>query len=398
MNWTYPRDLHQTVQRLWDKGGLLSCLAGGESLFPKRLPLKRPTSSELTRNFAEVRRWIAQLKRQAKHYRIVWRNVNHRVLGENDLPSEIWIDSLDEALAFIDKQREAERFTALVTITAERQPDLTVWLRKRPLRALALAEDWPILLDIVAWMREHPRPGLYLRQVDIPGVHSKFIEGHRSVLMQLSDLVLPGEAVDREARGVSGFCRRYGFLDKPTRVRFRILDSALAVFPTGTDQDIAVTHDTFANFDLPVDNVFVTENEINFLAFPRAARSVVVFGAGYGFDMLAQARWLHDRRLFYWGDIDTHGFAILDQLRGHFPHAQSFLMDRDTLMAHKSLWGREPRPENRDLPRLNPEEKAIYDDLRYNQLSGQLRLEQERIGFDWVRKSVDEKLENHQIN
>ena len=388
MNWTYPRDLRQTVQRLWDKGVLLSCLAGGESLFPKRLPLMRPTSSELTRNFAEVRRWIAQLNRQAKHYRIVWRHVNHRVLGANDLPSEIWIDSLDDALALLDKHREAERFAALVTMTAEQQPDLTAWLRKRPLRALALAEDWPLLLDIVAWMRQHLRPSLYLRQLDIPGIHSKFIEGHRSVLTQLFDLVLPEEAIDREAAGVSAFCRRYGFLEKPTRVRFRILDDACAVFLTGTDQDIAVTHDTFAGLDLPVDNVFVTENEINFLAFPRAARSVVVFGAGYGFDMFAQACWLRDRRLLYWGDIDTHGFAILDQLRGHFPHVQSFLMDRNTLMAHQSLWGREPRPENRDLLRLDPEEKALYDDLRYNRLNDQLRFEQERVGFEWVRKSV----------
>jgi len=256
------------------------------------------------------------------------------------------------------------------------------------LRALALADDWPLLIDIVAWMREHPRPGMYLRQVDIPGVHSKFIESHRSVLMELLDLVLPEDAVDREAGGVSGFCRRYGFLDKPVRVRFRILDDALAVFPTGTDQDIAVTHDTFAGLDLPVENVFITENEVNFLAFPAAARSMVIFGAGYGFDMLAQARWLSDRRLFYWGDIDTHGFAILDQIRGFFPHARSLLMDRNTLMAHKSLWGREPRQETRELSRLDLDEKALYEDLRYNRLSDHLRFEQERVGFDWVKERV----------
>ena len=388
MNWTRPGDLRKTVQRLWERGALLAALAGGESLFPKRLPLKGPTSTELTQNFDAVRDWIAQLDRHAKHYRIRWRHVNHRVLGANDLPDEIWIDTLDDALAFVGRQRDAERFAALVAMTEERLPDLTAWLRKRPLRALALADDWFLLLDIVAWMRRHPRPGLYLRQVDIPGVHSKFIEGHRSVLTELFDLVLPEEAVDREAGGVSGFGRRYGFRDKPVRVRFRILDEACAVFPTGTDQDIAVTHDTFAGLDLPVDTIFATENEINFLAFPRAARSMVVFGAGYGFDMLARARWLRDRRLFYWGDIDTHGFAILDQLRNHFPLARSFLMDRETLMAHKSLWGREPRQEIRDLPRLDSEEQALYDDLRYNRLRDQLRFEQERVGFDRVIKSV----------
>jgi len=388
MNWTRSGDLQKIIQRMWDRGTLLASLAGGETLFPRRLPLKGPTSAEITEHFEAVRDWIAQLDRQAKNYRIVWRHVNHRVRGPNNLPDEIWIDTLDDALAFVGRERDAEKFAVLVAMTEERMPDLTPWLRKRPLRALALADDWPLLLDIVAWMRKHPRPGLYLRQVDIPGVHSKFIEGHRSVLTELFDLVLPEDAVDREAGGVSGFGRRYGFVDKPVRVRFRILDDALAVFPTGTDQDVTVTHDTFAGLDLPVDTVFVTENEINFLAFPRVARSMIVFGAGYGFDMFAQARWLHDRRLFYWGDIDTHGFAILDQLRNHFPHARSFLMDRDTLMAHKSLWWREPRQEIRDLPRLDPEEQALYDDLRYNRLRDQLRFEQERVGFDWVRKSV----------
>ncbi|GEM_PF-5523681 len=101
--------------------------------------------------------------------------------------------------------------------------------------------------------RPVPAPGGH------PGVHSKFIEGHRSVLTELFDLVLPDETVDKEAGGVSGFCRRYGFVDnKPVRVRFRILDDALAVFPTGTDQNIAVTHDTFAGLAGCATGVFFT--------------------------------------------------------------------------------------------------------------------------------------------
>jgi len=30
---------------------------------------------------------------------------------------------------------------------------------------------------------------------------------------------------------------------------------------------------------------------------------------------------LRARRVRYWGDIDTHGFSILDQLRVHLPQA-----------------------------------------------------------------------------
>jgi hypothetical protein len=57
-----------------------------------------------------------------------------------------------------------------------------------------------------------------------------------------------------------------------------------------------------------------------------ADRRTIEFG--YGFDNLAAALWLQQKDIYYWGDIDTHGFAILNQLRGFFPHAVSFLMDQ----------------------------------------------------------------------
>ncbi len=145
----------------------------------------------------------------------------------------------------------------------------------------------------------------------------------------------------------------------------------------------------FARLEPALQRVFITENEINFLAFPPVADSLVVFGAGYGFDALAQAAWLHQRTLHYWGDIDTHGFAILDQLRSHFPHALSFLMDRDTLLAHQAQWTLEPQPTQRDLPRLDRDERQLYDDLRWRRLGEEpVRLEQERIAFGRVEQAV----------
>jgi len=129
---------------------------------------------------------------------------------------------------------------------------------------------------------------------------------------------------------------------------------------------------------------FITENEINFLAFPSVRGSLVIFGAGYGFEMLSRAKWLSGCHIYYWGDIDTHGFAILDQLRSVFSNVRSFLMDRNTLMAFSSFWGKEEKQITRDLPRLNPDELALYNDLRDNRIRQNLRLEQEMIGFHQV--------------
>ena len=385
--WTTPAELRAQLMRRWDKGELLAEIVAPGDLFPLRLSLRGPTSSDLSERFDEVRTWAAGLQ-QSPGCRLVMREVRHRVIGQNSLPGEAWVDTLDAALRLIGKARDARVFRALLDAT-RLQPALLPWLQRQPLRALALAEVWPLLLDVVAWLQAHPRPGIYLRQVDLPGIHSKFIEVQRGVLSELLDLTLPADTIDTMASGAAQFARRYGFRDKPLRVRLRFLDPEHPAWVSGADADYTVSQQAFAKLAPDAKRVFITENEINFLAFPPAAESLVVFGAGYGFEAIAQAVWLQRCGLHYWGDIDTHGFAILDQLRAHFPHAQSFLMDHDTLLEHQAQWTLEPQPTQRDLPRLNEAERRVYDDLRWRRLRDEpLRLEQERIAFGCVERAV----------
>ncbi|WP_372527092.1 DUF3322 domain-containing protein [Piscinibacter sp.] len=388
--WTTAADLRAQVLRRWDKGELLAELVVPVDLFPLRLSLRAPSSSELSERFDAVRAWAAELQQGSRAgCRLMMREVRHRVIGQNSLPGEAWVDTLDDALRLIGKARDARAFQTLLAATRQQQPTLLPWLQRQPLRTLALADVWPKLLDVVAWLQAHPRPGVYLRQVDLSGIHSKFIEAQRGVLAELLDLALPAEAIDAAASGAAQFARRYGFRDKPARVRLRFLDPDHQAWVPCTDADYTLSQEAFAKLAPAARRVFITENEINFLAFPPAADSLVVFGAGYGFDALAQAAWLQQRALHYWGDIDTHGFAILDQLRAHFPQAQSFLMDRDTLFAHQAQWTEEPQPTQRDLPRLNEDERRLYDDLRWRRLRDEpLRLEQERIAFGCVERAV----------
>lgn len=389
MSWSTAADLRAQIQKLWDSGHLLAAgIQADAILFPRRLRLIGPTSAELAGRFDEVRQWMAALRDGTTRLRIEQREFRHRVLGNNAVPDEVWVDTLDDALALIGRQKEAKRFAAVVQWTNEREPLLLPWLARRALQALAMADDWPRLLAVVAWLRTHPKPGIYLRQVDLPGVDSKFIESWRGVLSELLDLTLPAEAINPDAVGVSQFCRRYGFQDKPLRIRCRLLDTQLMLLPTRADQDIGMTREAFRDLALPVNKVFITENEINFLAFPAVPRSLVIFGSGYGFEMLADVTWLHDKSIYYWGDIDTHGFAILDQLRAQFAHVNSLLMDRATLLAHEAHWGTEAKPVLRDLPRLTVTECALYDDLRDQRLRFGVRLEQERIGFGWVQSAL----------
>lgn len=389
MNWTTQADLRAQVQRLWDRGELLRACVTETTAWPQRLALRSPEASDLSDRFEEVRNWLSDLT-GAPHVRIDWREWTHRVQGRQRLPAAVWVDTLQDALTLVGQSRAAQRYRALWQRTATDQPALLPWLAKRPLQVLDLAERWERLVAVIAWLQAHPRPGVYLRQVDIPGVDSKFIESNRSLLAEWLDLTLPVEAIDATASGVVQFARRYGFLDKPHRLRLRLLDPGLLSLPgCGGLLDITLDAASFATLALPVLRVFITENETNFLAFPPVAKTIVVFGAGYGWEALARADWLQRCELHYWGDIDTHGFAILDQLRRHFPDAASFLMDRETLLVHRLHWGEEPEPVRHDLPYLTTEEAEFYDELRFDLIQPGLRLEQERIGYSWLEDKLN---------
>lgn len=385
MSWTDTKALKAQLLRLWERGEFLKDRLTGYSSFPLRLTLKAPTSQDLTDRFNDVRVWAKALA-ETPWLRIEWQEVRHRVQGVQRLPSSVWVDSLEDAVTVLGKRRDWATFDEQVSITQSMHPVLLPWLEKHPMQALALADVWPLLLSIVTWMMQHPRSNVYLRQIDLPGIHSKFIESHRAVLSEWFDLALPASAVDHGKTGLSQFAARYGFLEKPKRIRFRTLDPSIHTMPGLDCPDLTLDADSFSRLNLAVQRVFITENEINFLAFPKMPESIVIFGAGYGWDALAKAQWLNHCDMYYWGDIDTHGFAILDQLRGHFPHVKSLLMDAETLYAHMAFWGQEDKPTSADLLRLSSAENALYQDLRYSRIRQALRLEQEYIGFECLRR------------
>lgn len=383
-DWTTPGDIRNRVRRDWDNGRILAAMLDAEPVFPLRIPLKKPNTQALSEHFEAARQWVAELT-AAAGFQLEWREFNHRQLGRNRIPVAAIVASERDGLALIGKLRDASQFRVLAATLSEIYPALVPWLRKRPLTVLDHAENWPRLLAVLDWVVRHPRSGVYLRQIGVRGVDTKFIERHRSLLGEMLDIVLPSEAIDTQLTGANGFTQRYGFKPKPVQIRFRFLDQKLCIQGLS---DLTVTSDEFARLALAVKRVFITENEVNFLAFPDVPDSLVLFGSGYGFDHLAQAEWLQSMEIFYWGDIDTHGFAILDQLRSKFPAVHSLLMDRATLLEHQAFWGGEESPIARELERLRPEESALYDDLRFNRIAPALRLEQERIGFAWVEAAL----------
>jgi hypothetical protein len=389
MGWTTPDDLIGQIVRVWNRGVFLSAQLSGECLFPMPLRLKRPSSRELADHFGQVRGWIAALEaknreRRGFGYEISWDEVKHRQLGWNRIPASVSVPSETDALRLIGKEKEAELFRSLTKAALEAFPSLIGWILRKPFTLIEYAEEWEQVLAILAWFQKNPQSGLYLRQIDIPGISTKYIEARKALFSELLDAVLPPA---REAVPVLGrtFEQRYGLRSKPALVRFRILDRRLAI--SGLT-DLTVPSEQFAALSIPPTKVFITENEINGLSFPPVESTLVVFALGYGIELLRSVPWLLNCDVAYWGDIDTHGFAILGRLRSFLPAARSILMDQQTLLAHRPFWGREDAPFSGVPEGLLPEERKLFEDLRSNRFGDRVRLEQERVGYRWLEGCI----------
>lgn len=411
MNWTTPNDIRMQLQRLWDDQSLLRDVVGDlaaeivppspeppqlptrelQVSFPLMLRLRKPTPRELADSYEQVKAWVKALEAGSRSaighgYHISWEETNHRLVGRNASPIAVVVPTREDALAIIGQKETAASFASLARNTLDKFPELLDWLKKKPLKVVEEAPHWNQVLAVTAWLRAQPRSGRYVRQIDVAEVDTKFIERRKALISELLDVVLPAETIDPGHSGPSGFEARYGLSSKPAQVRFRILDDALAIAGL---TDLTVRADEFARLNIGAERVFVVENEINGLAFPPVERGLVIFRLGYAVELIAGARWIGRRNLHYWGDIDTHGFAILDRLRGAFPHAKSLLMDRTTLVANKSVWTQETAQYVAPLQHLTLSELSLFDDLRFDRLGRGVRLEQERISFGLVERAVN---------
>ena len=208
---------------------------------------------------------------------------------------------------------------------------------------------------------------------------SKWFETHRSLVTALLGGIGHADAVT--------------VLDAEPRLRLRILDGTLigavdhevTVDRTSVRAAAASLDDVTAPISqlgrLPVSPrlVFVFENLESVLAMPDWPGAVAVHGSGYAVDGVARLDWIDGARVIYWGDLDSHGFAILNRLRSHLPEVESALMDEATLLAHQDLWVPEPKPSTGTFAHLTGTEARALERLH---AEGGVRLEQERIPWD----------------
>lgn len=374
---TSPADIEAKARRRWDSGALLTAYAQGEDFPVVDIPLHGPNPSEIGDDLDRVREWVRALDEGAAargriRYELTRRQVGGRVVGRNVLPSRARVDTYDQVWTLLRVREQVAAFD-VVLATLAGFPDATRWVVAHPMQALRVADEWPRLLAATDWLRSHAGTGRYLREVSAPGVDTKFIETHRGILADL----LEGDA------DAAQFAPSVGFQAKPAMIRLRFEPGFLGLPPHISEARLRVGE--LADSTVHVESALVVENEISYLSVPIPRGGVVVFGEGFRVNRVGALPWLRDVPLHYWGDLDTHGFAILNQLRSWLPQTTSLLMDRGTLLAHQDRWGQEPKPTAAALDKLTSDERALYADLVSDRYQPRLRLEQERTDWAWVR-------------
>lgn len=375
--WTTPEDIAAKVRRRWDNGSLLRARAAGEPFDPIEVSLRGPKPSEIGDDLAAAGNWVAMLDigRWDDHrYTLEWQTVGGRSIGRNQLPNRAVVSSFEQALALLNETTAAGRFDEILLL-AQQHPRVRQWILANPHRALALAVEMPRLIAAFVWLDEHRGSGRYLREISAQGVDTKFAERHRSDLAAM--LGVPTTA--------AGFLAGLGLRSKPGLLRLR--PAASLGLPTPLTE-LGVRPEELAKLSVKPRIAIIVENEISYLSVDVPADGIVFWGKGFDVDQVGRLGWLADAEILYWGDIDTHGFAILDRLRAWLPQTRSVLMDRDTLLAHRDRWVTEDRPAKSALPRLTSDEQALYSELVEDGHDVRVRLEQERIDWQWVESRL----------
>jgi hypothetical protein len=359
----------------WWKPFLQSHLKG-ETFFPRNIDrIGKIKSSSIRENLNELQAQLDELYKNSKEklgvgYIINKADVHFRRTGSHSLPQSITFESQEDYIAFIGKKKEWNFFLHSNKLIQDEIPQLKEWVLNNPQAVIDNEAKWPGLINVCKYFLANPRPELYIRQLPVD-LHTKFIEQNEVVLKSLFDFLIPDDIKDASQKSIS---KRYHLrYDEPT-VRIRILDRELMI---GDLSDIRIPLRNFEKLIIPATNIIVTENKMNFLSLPALPSSIAIWsGGGFMISYLQNIGWLHKLNILYWGDLDTHGFLMLHQMRTYFPQTKSVMMNMETFELFKGegvVAGEKINSEN--LGALTKEETEVFDFLRINNL----RLEQEKI-------------------
>jgi len=243
------------------------------------------------------------------------------------------------------------------------------------------------LVVVVKYFMLNPKNNLYIRELPLK-VHTKFIENNKKIIDTLLQYI--DENNDNSFWFIwKTFEEKYWLKVKPEFIRFRYLDKNHRQNYLWKDaDDIYFKVEDFCNLNFNCKNIFIVENEINYLTFPQIENSIIIWGKWFNISLLKNIDWLNVKEIYYWWDIDSHWFKILAQCRKYYNHTKSIFMDEftyvifhDFIVEWKILWNEESINMQKYL---SEEEYKLFYYINCNRI----RLEQENINQEYLLKKL----------
>jgi hypothetical protein len=381
-----PEEIKKQAER-WYKDFLIFSLKD-EPFFPREVRFGKIKASETLSNFSRISKDIRELRLKSKEsvgygYQIEFVVREDRKIGSQPFPQRIFFEKEDDYLGFIRKEKEYKEFRSTADYIANSVPGLYGWILQNPMKVIEHATAWPDLIKVCRYFVSNPRPGLYIRELPID-VHTKFIEENKGIIKDLLDFLIY-EDVNKEE---TEFEKRFNLKYNEPLIRLRVLDGDISKRHFSGLTDLTITESEFKLLDIECKRVFILENKtnfsniFNFLTIPGLESSISVFGKGFGLGLLKDVDWLKDKEIYYWGDIDEHGFHILSQLRSYLPQTRSLMMDFETFKRFSEYRVNGTAGNIRQLPNLTEEEDKLFKHLLG--LKEKNRLEQEKISHCYI--------------
>jgi len=368
-----PAELALRWARQWEVADIREQRLLDARSWPVSLPIGKPSAAEFTRRTADVREHLKRW-RGVDVGRVLWEPVTYRGGSEPvDVPVQWALDSPSEWVAACAEgavRKEFERLSRLVTAadplfhrTLVRQRHL---LQDKPEAEISQA------IKLAGVLSPGCAAGRPLRALGVCGVDTKFFERHRALIVQLLDARFDGQVSDLGLEA---------FLDALDESEHWLLVAPLApgLLPFAQQR---VRAREIATQPLPGSHLVIVENERCLHQLPSLPGTVAILGAGLNVEWLC-ATWLQDRRIAYWGDLDTWGLLMLSRARERQPHLEPLLMNRnvfDSLAATSAVVESSPAGEEPPDGLTDPE-RELYLYLRKLEKG---RLEQEMVPREQV--------------
>lgn len=218
----------------------------------------------------------------------------------------------------------------------------------------------------------------YIRELPVEGVDTKFLEKHARLICDLLSIELERSITKAD------LYEEWRIKKLPDFVRVRHAN----VFFKGLPSNLIVQFPINALTVKPRALV-VVENVQTGLAVKDVPEDVpILIGLGFSVRLLSEVPWIRDVPIFYFGDLDMHGMAILSAFRKIAPQVKSVLMDPASLETFKQYSVTDPNLPNGSGPAiaLTAEEAKLYDRL----VAENIRLEQERIPIEVFEEALKE--------